>query len=120
MSGGDLHHVLPVDLRRHDPGLHGGHRVRQDDPAQAPNADVTLLEAGGHLSTGRGVVLHVPGWGHAQESHHRGEHPGAVDPDEVHQGGRGAVAVPVGVGRWGGRVCVGFVLHLAADRGAPD
>uniref|UniRef100_A0A8D8B323 (northern house mosquito) hypothetical protein n=1 Tax=Culex pipiens TaxID=7175 RepID=A0A8D8B323_CULPI len=120
MSGGHFRHVPPVGSRRHDPSTARRHNLRQNDPLQESFADSALLEARRDLPPGRRPVSDVPRRGHAQEPHHRSQHPGPAASAAGDPRGRIDAPVPDGAGTDRGRMRVGPVLHLATNGGAPD
>jgi hypothetical protein len=82
VSGSHLH-PLPTEYRRsHDPGLHGGYRLRQTVPTQETNPDPSVQPERCDLSAGWGAVSDVQGGGHEAVTYHRGTCARAADTKE--------------------------------------
>jgi hypothetical protein len=82
MPGSHLRHVPTEYSRSNDPGLHGGHCVRETVASQEANTDFTVQSQCRHMPARRSPVPHVPGGGHAQVTHRGGSRKGAAHQEE--------------------------------------
>ncbi|PRD30165.1 UNVERIFIED_CONTAM: hypothetical protein NCL1_27244 [Trichonephila clavipes] len=99
VSGGDLHHVRAVHHGRHDPVLHGGHRVRQAVEAQEPLPDPHVQQVRVCLPQGGQALLHVQGGRHEEVAYHWSHRQRSSHQEEDHGRGRDHSLLPHAAGR---------------------